>query len=146
MLLHPGVEFKPVEGDALGANGDFGDMGADFGVEAVAVHAQVARGVAEADQPGEEREPRGRRWLVPRRRAHRASRLHQSLRAVDGQRGIATRLAADHRVQIVDLDPNQPADAVSAQTLCGDRATQRTDGQSGDYARLGERHVVGTDG
>ncbi len=78
MLLHPGVEFKPVEGepvegDALGANGNFGDMGADFGVEAVAVHAQVARGVAEADEPREQHEPRERHWLVPGRRAHRAS-------------------------------------------------------------------------
>lgn len=123
MLLHPGVEFKPVEGNALGANGDFGDMGADFGVEAVAVHAQVARGVAEAEEPGEEHEPRGRRWPVHGRRFHAAPRPGQSLRTAGRPMRVGRPLASDHLVQVVNLNPNEPADAMRGQTLGDDRST-----------------------
>ncbi|HUV20256.1 MAG TPA: hypothetical protein VMZ32_00575 [Gammaproteobacteria bacterium] len=51
-MLHPGVQFKSVEGDALFADADFNEIRPYLGVEAVAVHAQVARRIAEADQPG----------------------------------------------------------------------------------------------
>ncbi len=54
MVLCPGVQFKSVEGDALAADGDLGEAGADFRVEAVAVHAQVEGGVPEANEPGEQ--------------------------------------------------------------------------------------------
>jgi hypothetical protein len=48
MVVDPGIEFKPVEGDALGADRDFREVRPDLGVEAVAVHADVAGSVAEA--------------------------------------------------------------------------------------------------
>jgi hypothetical protein len=49
-LIHPGVEFKSVEGDALFSDADFNEIRANLGIEAVAVHAQVARRIPEADQ------------------------------------------------------------------------------------------------
>ena len=51
-MVHPGIHFKAVEGDSLPANSEFGQDGAHLPVEAVAVHAQVGWGVAEADQAG----------------------------------------------------------------------------------------------
>jgi hypothetical protein len=50
MLLCPRVQFKSVECHALGANRILGEIAADFGVEAIAVHAEVSRRVAEADE------------------------------------------------------------------------------------------------
>lgn len=66
MLLHPSVEFKAVERDALGADRDLGEVRPDLGVEAVAVHAEVAGGVAEAQQARQYRE--GPRPIAPCRR------------------------------------------------------------------------------
>jgi hypothetical protein len=54
MLLCPRVQFKSVECNALGADRDLGEIAADFGVEAVAVHAEIGRRVAEADEAGED--------------------------------------------------------------------------------------------
>jgi hypothetical protein len=48
-LLHPGVQFKSVEGYALFPDADFNEIRAYLGVKAVAVHAQVSGCVAEAD-------------------------------------------------------------------------------------------------
>jgi len=48
-VVHPGIHFKAVEGDTLSADTEFGQGGAHLPVEAVAVHAQVGGGVAEAD-------------------------------------------------------------------------------------------------
>ena len=49
-MIYPGVEFKSVEGDALFTDADFNEIRPNLGVKAVAVHAQVAGCVAEADQ------------------------------------------------------------------------------------------------
>jgi hypothetical protein len=54
ILIRPGVHFKSVEGDALPADGNVGEVGLDFGVEAVAVHAEVSRCIAKAQQPRQE--------------------------------------------------------------------------------------------
>ena len=51
ILLHPGVQFKAVERDALSTNRDFGDVRPDFDIESIAVHAEVARRIAEPEQP-----------------------------------------------------------------------------------------------
>lgn len=48
-MVDPSVEFKTIEGHALAANADLGKVGPDLEVEAVAVHAEVARGVAETE-------------------------------------------------------------------------------------------------
>ena len=49
-MIHPGVQFKAVERNALSTNRDFGELGADFRIEPVAVHAQVTRGIAETEE------------------------------------------------------------------------------------------------
>jgi len=55
MVVGPGVEVKAIERDAAIADRDFGEVGTDFGVEPVAVHAQVRRRVAMPDQAGKDR-------------------------------------------------------------------------------------------
>ena len=50
-MVDPGIQFKPVERNSLSTNRDFGKVGPDFRVESVAVHAEVARGIAETEQP-----------------------------------------------------------------------------------------------
>jgi hypothetical protein len=54
MLLCPRVQFKSVECHALDTDRDLGQIAADFGVEAVAVHAEVGRRVAETDKAGKD--------------------------------------------------------------------------------------------
>jgi hypothetical protein len=51
IVLHPGVQFKPVEGNPLPTDGNVGEMRPDFAVEAVAVHAKIRRCVAKAYEP-----------------------------------------------------------------------------------------------
>ena len=50
-MVDPGVQFKAVERNALSTNRDLGEVGAHFDVEAIPVHAEVAGGVTEAEQP-----------------------------------------------------------------------------------------------
>ena len=52
IVVHPGVHFKAVEGDALLADSNLGQSRSNLAVKAVAVHAQIGGGVAEADQAG----------------------------------------------------------------------------------------------
>jgi len=49
-LIHPGVQFNSVEGDALFADRYFGEVRAYLGIEAVAVHAEIRRGVSQAKE------------------------------------------------------------------------------------------------
>ena len=51
-MVHPGIHFKAVEGDTLFADPKLSQSGAYLPVKAVAVHAQVGWGIAEADQAG----------------------------------------------------------------------------------------------
>jgi len=51
MVFYPGVEFKPVEGNTLLTDGNVGEIRSDFGVEAVAVHAEVRGCIAKAYEP-----------------------------------------------------------------------------------------------
>lgn len=52
MIVDPGVQVKPIESDALRADRYLGEVSANGGVEPVAVHAEVMRGVAQPDQTG----------------------------------------------------------------------------------------------
>jgi hypothetical protein len=52
ILVRPGVEFKPIEGHALRADPKLGQAGADLRIEAIAVHADVERRIAQPHQPG----------------------------------------------------------------------------------------------
>jgi hypothetical protein len=54
MVLRPRVQFKSIECDPLHPDRDLGEVRPDLGVEAVAVHAEIAGGVAESDESGED--------------------------------------------------------------------------------------------
>jgi len=51
IVLYPGIQFKPVEGDTLATDGNVGEMRPDFRVEAVAVHAKISGCVAKSHEP-----------------------------------------------------------------------------------------------
>jgi hypothetical protein len=61
IVIRPCVEVKAIEGDSLRADRDHGEERADFAVEAVFVHAEIGRGVAQADEAREEWRERGAR-------------------------------------------------------------------------------------
>jgi hypothetical protein len=48
MFLCPGIEFKPIEGDALATDWDFGQIGPHLGIEAIPVHSKIGWGIAQA--------------------------------------------------------------------------------------------------
>jgi len=54
IVVCPGIQIKPVESHALAADRDFSDMRPHLSVESVAVHAQVHRGIAQAQQSWEQ--------------------------------------------------------------------------------------------
>jgi hypothetical protein len=49
-VIHPGIQFKSVKGDALFPDRNLRQPGSNLAVEAIPVHAQVAGRVPEADQ------------------------------------------------------------------------------------------------
>ena len=53
ILIHPGVNFKSVKGNALVSDGDLCQIGPNVGIEAVSVHAQVKGCISEADESWE---------------------------------------------------------------------------------------------
>jgi hypothetical protein len=53
-MIHPGVQIKPVKGDALLADGNFSQIRPDFGVESVTVHAEITRSIPEPEQAGQQ--------------------------------------------------------------------------------------------
>lgn len=57
IVVRPSIEVNAVEGDSLDADAQSEDAGADFAIEAVLVHAEVAGCVAQSD------EARGRRGM-----------------------------------------------------------------------------------
>lgn len=52
MIVDPGVEFKPVKCDSTQADGNFRQPRTDLGIEAVLVHPEIFRDIAETNQPG----------------------------------------------------------------------------------------------
>ena len=56
IVVGPGIEVKPVESDSLRTDWDLGKLRTDVAVEAIFVHAEIRRGVAQPDearqQPG----------------------------------------------------------------------------------------------
>jgi len=53
IVLNPAVKFKTIEGDALLTDGDLGDRRAYLGVEPVAIHAEVTRGIPVSEETGQ---------------------------------------------------------------------------------------------
>gem|GEM_PF-2033896 len=50
IFLHPGIQINPVECPALLADGNLKDIGAHLPIESIAIHAQIIRGIAQANQ------------------------------------------------------------------------------------------------
>jgi hypothetical protein len=55
IVVGPGIEVKAVEGDALDADRDHGKQRADLAIEAILVHSEIGRGVAQADKTRQKR-------------------------------------------------------------------------------------------
>ena len=53
IVLPPGVQVKPVEGHSLRPQANLRDVGSNFRIEAVTVHAKVARGIAQPQHTGQ---------------------------------------------------------------------------------------------
>jgi hypothetical protein len=49
-MVHPGIQFKSVEGNALIADRDFSQMWAHFAVETVAIHSHIQGRVPKPEQ------------------------------------------------------------------------------------------------
>jgi hypothetical protein len=58
MLVGPRIEVKAIEGDALSTDRYSRDQGAHFAVEAVLVHAEIPRRIAQSQQSGRENQAR----------------------------------------------------------------------------------------
>jgi hypothetical protein len=50
IVVCPAIEVKSIKGHSLHADGKIGECGTDFPVEAVLIHAQVPRCIAQADE------------------------------------------------------------------------------------------------
>jgi hypothetical protein len=51
IVIRPGVQVNTIEGDSLSANGDAAEMRPNnIAIEAVLVHAQIGRGIAQANE------------------------------------------------------------------------------------------------
>jgi len=55
IVVGPGVEVKPVKGDALSANWNHDKQWANLAIEAIFVHAEIRWGVAQTDESRQER-------------------------------------------------------------------------------------------
>ena len=68
IVVGPGIEVKPVEGDALRADGDHGEERTNVAIEAILVHAEIGGRVAQPDEARQERRGLGKRPRLPYRR------------------------------------------------------------------------------
>jgi hypothetical protein len=68
IVVGPGIEVKAVEGDTLRADGDHGEERTHVAIEAIFVHAEIGRRVAQSDEARQERGRLGTRPRRPRER------------------------------------------------------------------------------
>ena len=52
-MIYPGVQFKSVEGDALFPDANFSQVRPYFGIESVAIHAEIPGRIADSEQSGQ---------------------------------------------------------------------------------------------
>jgi hypothetical protein len=50
IVVGPGIEVKPVESDSLRTDRDCGEARTNVAVEAIFIHAEIRRGVAQPDE------------------------------------------------------------------------------------------------
>ena len=83
IVVRPCIEVNAVEGDSLDADAESDDAGAHLAVEAVLVHAEVAGGVAQADEARWRRGMRSRSVVpVAKRRVVTHSSWFHAVRAL----------------------------------------------------------------
>ncbi len=68
IVVGPGIEVKPVKGDAVSADRNRGEERTNVAIEAILVHAEIRRGVAQADEARQERRGLGKRPRAPHMR------------------------------------------------------------------------------
>jgi hypothetical protein len=70
IVVGPGIEVKPVKGDPLGADRDRKEERTNLAIEAILVHAEIGRGVAQPDEARQYLRRRGKTarspWERPR--------------------------------------------------------------------------------
>jgi len=66
IVVGPGIEVKAVEGDALRADWDHREERTNVAIEAILVHAEIRRRVAQPDEARQERGRLGERPRPPR--------------------------------------------------------------------------------
>ena len=59
IVVGPGVEVKAVKSDPLGADWNHGKQRTNFAIEAILVHSEIRRRVAQADKPRQKRRYEG---------------------------------------------------------------------------------------
>jgi hypothetical protein len=88
IVIRPGVQINAVEGDALGADGNHRDVRTHVVIEAILVHAEVSRRIAQTDEARQELRLRiVKRHRRPAKCAAPIARDELSLDANHGQRG-----------------------------------------------------------
>ena len=55
IVVGPGIEVKPVKGDPLGADRDLVQERTNVAIEAIFVHAEIRRGIAQTDEARQKR-------------------------------------------------------------------------------------------
>jgi hypothetical protein len=50
IVVGPGIKVKPVESDPLRTDWDYGEARANVAIEAIFIHAEIGRGVAQSDE------------------------------------------------------------------------------------------------
>jgi hypothetical protein len=70
IVVGPGIEVKPVKGNPLGADRDHGEERTNLTIEAIFVHAEIRRGIAQPDEARQNVRRRGETarspWERPR--------------------------------------------------------------------------------
>lgn len=59
IVVGPGIEVKPVKGNPLRADRDHGKEGTYVAIEAIFVHAEILRSIAQADETRQKRRQGG---------------------------------------------------------------------------------------
>jgi hypothetical protein len=68
IVVGPGIEVKSVKGNPVRADWNRGEKRTNVTIEAIFVHAEIRRGVAQADETRQERRGLGNRPWSPRMR------------------------------------------------------------------------------
>jgi hypothetical protein len=66
IVVGPGIEVKPVEGDPVRADWNHGKQRTNLAIEAILVHSEIRRRIAQADKTRQKRRNVGGTARLPR--------------------------------------------------------------------------------